>query len=361
MKKDITILVALMLIMTSFFAAQEQLTGNVIHDCTDSDDGMIYEVQGTVRAGNEDLTDNCEDRILTEYYCSQNQVRIKVYACPETCERGACTRQPVTTPQESLRLGTTTNQIEIGEYLGDVIDAITDANTPSLKSTMISTGKSTTLANQYLRFKGTDLLSGRILFTEDDQNEVADFLVFEENNDTFEYELEFSQGLASDITSAKLVDLENEELFILGRTYSIIKASKNGNQLTLRLLSGAISDTLREGEEKTYMLNDKEYTVKVTLIEDESRAVTLEVNKQISGRRSVGDVETLAGISVGITKMLVSEAAEQEDQVTFTLEAQTLEFTDRNVADDSFSQGVSIDGRSLANTFVKIKGSGDDT
>jgi len=360
-KKDITILVALMLTMVSFFAAQEQLTGNVIHECTDSDNGMIYATKGTVTAGNEVLVDSCEDQILTEYYCSQNQVRIKVYSCPESCEQGRCTQQLTTTPQESLRLGTTTNRIEIGEYLGDVIDTVTNAKTPSLRSTTISTGRATTLANQYLRFKGTDLLSGRILFTEDNKNEVADFLVFEENNDTFEYELEFVPGLASTLASTTLTDLANEEIFMLGRTYTITEATKNSDQLTLRLLSGAISDTLREGEEKIYTLNGQEYTVKVKLIEDEARAVTLEVNKQISGRRSVGDVETLAGIPVGITKMLVSEAAEQEDQVTFTLGAQTLEFTDRNVADDSFSQGVSIDGRSLANTFVKIKGSGDDT
>ena len=359
MKKDITILVALMLIMTSFFAAQEQLVGKVIYQCADTDNGMNYEVQGTVAAGNEALTDSCQDKILTEYYCSQSQVRIKVYACPEKCEQGACVQEARIHPQETLRLGTTTNQIEIGEYLGDVVDTLTNTKTLALRSTTISTGRATTLANQYLRFKGTNLLSGRILFTENSHNEVADFLVFEENNDTFEYELEFTPGLASAITSTNLIDLINEELFILGRTYTITEATKNGNQVTLRLLSGALSDTLREGEEKIYTLNGQKYTVKVLMIEDAERIVTLQVNNQNSGRRSMGDVETVAGIPIGISKLLVSEAAEQEDQVTFVLGAQTLEFADRNVADDSFTQGVSVDGRSLANTFAKIQGSGD--
>ncbi len=361
MKKDITFLIALMLTLVSFFAAQEQLTGRVTNDCTDTDDGLEYAVKGTVTVDNEELTDSCQENAVVEYYCSQNQARIKVYACPNGCAEGACKKQEITRQKESLKLGTTTNQIEIGEYLGDVIDTLTDTKTPALASSRVNTGKSTTLANQYLRFKDTDFASGRILFTEDDHNTVADFLVFEEDNYTLEYELEFSPGLASAIESGKLVDLENEDMFMLGRTYTIVEAEKKGNQVRIKLLSGAIQDTLAEGASNTYRINGKEYTVKVMLIDDTARAATISVNNKVSGQRKVGETEIIGDMILGIAKMSVSEAAEQQDQVTFILDANTLELVDSDVADDSFSQGVKIDGKSLSNTYTKIKGGGDST
>ena len=358
MKKEVTILIGLMLLLVSFFAAQEQLTGRATYGCTDTDEGLEYDVQGTVTVDNEKLVDACQQDTLIEYYCGQNQARIKVYVCPEGCQEGVCKNAQDRESREVLRLGTATNQIEINEYLGDVIDTLTDTRTPSLGSTTISTGKSTTLANQYLRFKDTDMLSGRILFTEDSHNDVDDFLVFKEENVTFEYELEFSPGLASAIESSQLEDLENEEVMMLGRRYSITKAEKNGNKIALRLLSGALQDTLREGEAKKYTLDGKEYVVKVMFIDDTARTATVSINNIISGQQSVGDVETLAGMMFGITKMYVSEAAEQDDQVTFVLDAMSIEFVDNNVEDDVFTQGVQIDGKSLANTYTKIKGSG---
>ncbi len=358
-KKDLTFLVALMLTLVSFFAAQEQLTGRVTHDCTDTDGGIEYFTKGTVTVDEEELTDSCQQDALLEYYCSQNQARVKVYICPEGCNEGICQQEEQQGSRESIRIGTNTNQVEIGEYLGDVVDTLTDTRTPALASSTISTGKSTTLANQYIRFKDTDFSSGRILFTEDDHNEVDDFLVFEEDNVTFEYELEFTPGLASNIESNKLVDLEDEELLMLGRIYTIAEAEKRGNRITLNMLAGAIQDTIAEGETKTYTYNGKTYTVKISLIDDAARTVTFSVNNIISGRQKVGDIDLVDNLNVGITRIYVSEASEQEDQATLVLGATLLEFTDESVADDSFTQGISIDGRTLENTYIKIKGTGD--
>ncbi|MBI1972922.1 hypothetical protein HYS50_02870 [Candidatus Woesearchaeota archaeon] len=360
-KNNPTILIALMLVMVSFFAAQELLTGRVTHECVDSD-GLDYFTKGFISLEGEKLEDSCADQAVLEYYCSKNLAQVKVYSCPEGCENGACKQEAKPAAKQAIKIGTVHDQLEIGEYIGDVIDTLTARDTEKLSSGTIATKEGLTTFNQYLRFKDTDLLSGRVLFTEDDNNDVQDFLVFDEKNYTFEYEVEFSQGLASDVTNKKLEDLIKEKITILGRTYIIVDATKSNNRVTLTLLSGAIDDELQEGETRTYLIDGKEYSIKALSIDDQARTAILSVNGKITASRGVGEIELLDKNIIGITKIIISEAAEQPDRLTFVLGAEKLEFTDGDYTDDSFTQGVSINGKSLSNAYVKIKGTtSDDT
>ncbi len=66
--------------------------------CEDSDQGINYEVQGTItyeisgtiQSNPETYTDYCEDRTLIEFYCVNNNMAKERYDCPELCEHGQC-------------------------------------------------------------------------------------------------------------------------------------------------------------------------------------------------------------------------------------------------------------------------------
>ncbi len=90
------------------------INGDASFNCTDSDGGQNYEVQGNTEGfGNSTnpvvskVTDFCIDQnSLTEYYCSNATYWTKtVYYCPYGCENGACNKQPLTTFSWNLEKG----------------------------------------------------------------------------------------------------------------------------------------------------------------------------------------------------------------------------------------------------------------
>jgi len=75
--------------------------------CTDSDNGKVYYVKGTVTYGSESKTDSCAyctgaclpddlDCVVTcgavvEYYCDGNEIASETIVCDNSCNDGACT------------------------------------------------------------------------------------------------------------------------------------------------------------------------------------------------------------------------------------------------------------------------------
>ncbi|MEM4663157.1 MAG: hypothetical protein QXM75_03995 [Candidatus Diapherotrites archaeon] len=59
--------------------------------CTDSDGGMNYFVQGTLRYGNTTATDKCQSsNFLVEYFCDKDQPATSTVQCQYGCSNGAC-------------------------------------------------------------------------------------------------------------------------------------------------------------------------------------------------------------------------------------------------------------------------------
>jgi len=69
------------------------LSGNS-NSCTDSDNGVDYNMKGTACIGKECVTDYCEGNNLQEYACDnrngQADIDSKLYSCPNGCQNGAC-------------------------------------------------------------------------------------------------------------------------------------------------------------------------------------------------------------------------------------------------------------------------------
>lgn len=73
--------------------------------CSDTDGGIVYTQKGIVEVKDTDGnvistdTDQCEIfdvRLLAEYYCDSDVVKVKTYTCPTPCDNGKCDPAPDT-------------------------------------------------------------------------------------------------------------------------------------------------------------------------------------------------------------------------------------------------------------------------
>ena len=288
----------------------------------------------------------------------------------------------VTVSGDAYEIGSPSDLLELRESIGSVRETLTEVELDGLQGGLVTTNEGTTEFNQYLRFSrlnasGQDtIIAPQANFTSNDgpTDEVGDWLFIPEgsaaNAAFFEYELEFEDGLESDIVSKKLDDLEDEEVIALGTTYTFVDTSINTatDDITVELLGGAVYDILEEGEEKTYTVDGKEYKIEVLIIEDTTPAtVTFNINGEVTDQLVDGETEILKdGTLIGISDIILNEAGEAGlgDIVELYLGATKLELRDTNYSDSErddstalgFHQGVEIDEETIEDAFVQIKG-----
>jgi S-layer protein (TIGR01564 family) len=184
---------------------------------------------------------------------------------------------------DNVPFSTSSDNLELNETLGNVRETMTESDLMALKGGVISTDQGTTDYNQYLRFKdGSAIQTGRVIYGENDDNEVGDFLYFKESDILFEYEIEFEEGIESDIQSGTydLTDIEDEVVNILGTQYSIVEtdAKTATDVIKLDFISGEVHDTMEEGQIKTFTISGKDYEVEVIVISDNARSGEGEVS-----------------------------------------------------------------------------------
>ena len=99
-KKIIFSSLIISLFLVVFFAANDKVAfvyaNNHTTNCTDTDGGVNYPVRGTASTQNMSRTDTCvSNKVLTEYFCSNNQIASKNVKCQSigyrSCSLGACT------------------------------------------------------------------------------------------------------------------------------------------------------------------------------------------------------------------------------------------------------------------------------
>lgn len=298
-------------------------------------------------------------------------------AAPADTQRGGTT---LTLSGDTMEIGEPNDLLELGENIGNVRETITEFELDALKGGVITTDRGSTEYNQYLRFeKSTPALAGgQVLFTENDERneKVGDFLKFTEGDAItqalFEYELEFEEGLESEIdllsrstTRGELSDIEDEVFNLFGIDYTFVDSliDLSTNQVTIEFLGGDVTDTLEEGEIKTYTIDGVDYEVEALIISDTGGragrgAVKFKVNGEVSDELEDGDTDVLSdGLEIGIREILPNEAEEVAggDIVEFFLGANKIEFKD-NYTDSQFEQGVKITSEDIEEGYVQIKG-----
>ena len=265
---------------------------------------------------------------------------------------------------DSVEIGTPTDLLELNETLGDVRQTLTEFDLNILKGGSITTQRGVTKYNQYLNFNETTAYrSNRVIFTEDEFDNIGHFFHTVDGDQIFDWTLEFEEGFISDIEGSRLRDLEDRDLNILGTEYAIVgtKFTNTTGNTRLSLLGGPVFDSLGEGDKKTYTMNDRTYEIEVIIISETANSgdgeVLLKVNGQTLPRMRSEEAEpTLDGTLVGIRDIIATGKDTQSSVVRFYLGAQKLEVKDTNGEDQAFTVGgMTINNELIEDGDVRIR------
>jgi hypothetical protein len=280
---------------------------------------------------------------------------------------------------DAVEIGSTSDLLEIGELIGDVRETLTEVDLDMLKGGQIVTDEGSTEFNQYLRFLTTNVSSATdhssVIFAEDERDRVGHYLFFNDGDTMFQWELEFEEGLESEVEIDDLVDLEDEDITVLGQPFVIVDTdlvngsnvfgaiTTGGNgSLTFELIGGAVSAVLGENDKETYVVDGKEYEVEVLVISETSNAgegsVKFRINGEITDELEDGETDVLAdGTQIGIRDILATGKDIQKSIVQFYLGAYKVEFTDTNTADQVANQaGTEVNEETIEDSNVLIRG-----
>ena len=275
----------------------------------------------------------------------------------------------VTVEGDAVEIGSTSDLLEINEHIGDVRETLTEVDLLMLKGGQIVTDEGSTEYNQYLRFatqaqasKGKS--SAAAVFAEDERDRVGHYLYWDSGALLFQWELEFEEGLESEIEGNDLVDLEDEDLFILGQPFVIVDTDlTDGNRsLTIELMGGAVSAILGENDKETYVVDGKEYEVEVLVISETSNdgegSVKFRINGEITDELTDGETDVLAdGTQIGIRDILATGKDIQKSIVQFYIGAYKVEFWDSNVTDTYWKPaGTEVNEETIEDSDVLIRG-----
>lgn len=258
----------------------------------------------------------------------------------------------------TFEVKTTTDRLEIGENLGNVMQAIGEQEFPELKSTNVRTRAGEAMARQYIRFQGMAPLQVR--YQKNEENEIQDFLYASStsnvNDALFEYELEFSSGLKSNVKDGTLEDYIGEKVYIFADEYTIVHGKKEGNDVTITFLGGGVSEIVNEGTARTFTVGGTDYNVNVLAVEDSDKTVRLKVNNLELTRLKSGESAPFSDVVVGISKILFSSSPTISDIAEVFVGKRTITAKD-NVGDTSFSQTIEINKQRIINGYIQLVGS----
>ncbi|HII71197.1 TPA: hypothetical protein HA265_00400, partial [Candidatus Woesearchaeota archaeon] len=120
--------------------------------------------------------------------------------------------------------------LELNELLGDVTETLDASDAPvALGTYHLSNGMGVTDVNTYLRLQWDwppEYAQAKVVYDKDDDDNVGDFLWFEDGEEAFTFELEFANGLRSNISAnGDLNDFIGLDLRIFGEFFTIMAAN----------------------------------------------------------------------------------------------------------------------------------------
>ena len=267
------------------------------------------------------------------------------------------------------------------ENLRDINNFISDGELSALADGKWATNEADYGFNQYLYFDNTPAgvsasVNRIVKYVEDDKDKTTDYFFVASSGQIGRYRLEFTSNAQSDVTDSTgasdttgtyLDDFEDTKLGLLGREYTVVQARRlsaggdaNQNGIKLVLMSGATSDTLLEGESKTYSVGDKVYDLTVTFVDaDECK---FSINGEATNKLKDGDTYVLSDKSeVGVSEVLYQDYAGGVHSCTFFLGARKMELRDDTVTDGINSHQMRVGSEDIDGADVVIEATDDNT
>ncbi len=259
----------------------------------------------------------------------------------------------------SFQIIGSSDNLEIDETFANVVNSLEASDLTELKSGDIETQQGLTKYNQYIKFTG--LTRPTVSFKENDLDEVDDFLFIERGTTAaqafIEYQIEFEEGLKSQIKDSVMTDIEDKNLNLFAKDYVFLGSKEDGGSLELTLGTQAASDLMEEGAKKMFTIGGKNYEVEVTAIDDASKEVEFKVDGKALSKIKKGETTILeSGEILGISNVILS-SSDTPDIAKMFIGSHVLQIKDSTYTDDNFDQDISVNKKKILNAFGKIKAS----
>ncbi len=256
-----------------------------------------------------------------------------------------------------------------GENFNDVTSYISDDELKALSSGTFSTGEKDYSYNQYLYFDSADVTNGIVKYDENDDEVTADYLFFQNGKQIARYKMEFTSPVESDVASdlsgtastsgTYLSDLDGKKISFMGKEYTVVLATRPSSgkedSVKLLLMGGATSDSILEGEEKTFTLSGKEYKVKLSYVDDDEAKFT--VNGESTDKMQVGQTKKLSdGKEIGVSEILYQSYAGGVHSAVFFLGASKMELRDDNTVNSAGDTDLVVGNDDIDGAKVIIVG-----
>jgi hypothetical protein len=241
------------------------------------------------------------------------------------------------------------DNLNFGEQLNSPTSVVDEGDLDALADGEISNEKGSFNYDQFI-----DLPDSADIVYEVDSDQTEDpelYLKFADDYKVYTYRLSFPTALRTDVdTSDDWQDLDNKQITLLGKEYTITGSDNSTGTLTL--MGGAVQDTLNEGETKTYTINGVDYEVEVTIIA--STEVLFKVNGEVTEKMLESETYKLKdGTELGVKTLLSQDFAGGSRLVEFFLGASKVELKDNNFGSNA-DGSVEVDSDSVSGVYADI-------
>ncbi len=260
--------------------------------------------------------------------------------------------------------------LRLNQPINQIVELIRDDNLDMLKTRYFKSESDRQRYKQTIKigdddFRDSDIRAGKklhssVIYDFDDNDELGDYLFFDNGKDIFMYELEFLSPFISNINNSRL-NIEGEIIQLMGENYIITKAELDGNELELEFTKGESLASLREGETRTFDINGEKVEIELLVIrlndDINQSTVTFRVNDKLLKNMKEGEIELVDELDfiVAVNELVIIDEKGRPDYVELFLGTKRIEFEDNFQDNDFSSRTVEVNGENIRGSNARIK------
>jgi len=263
---------------------------------------------------------------------------------------------------DSWKIETSASKLELGESLVGVKATLSNTELKALGKGTFKNSKGSYAYEQTI----TVSEKPNVAYVKDtDTEKIAPYLRIANSAQIASYLLTFSTPALTDYISAdsnrELQDFNNRKISIMGKDYLIVTAkwtptgATSGAEITL--MGGAISETLAEGESKTYTLAGKDYEVSVAYVGTDGAKfkVTSEGQSVTTNKLAAGDTDSVLDQTIGVSETLYQSYAGGIHSVDFFFGVNKILLKDSTVTATSLDGSLTVGETKASDVDVAMR------